>query len=217
MRYTATSWLFAVLSVSMSAACSGCSKGQQGQNDTPSENSLQKFLDSIPKDSQPRADKDGELERIKAGKWIEANCEGKALELKVVLGDIDVAQRDNGYSVTVVIGKPFTGKGDELLTAARFGNAGKVRAGGSDWSLVTYGFTWRNLDESAVKRIRDLKGKTVTFGFRLDKVDNSANPPKLTFNLYDGKAYPSWNGPTALLNFSEGCPVTLDGFDPAKK
>ena len=135
--------------------------------------SLQKILDAIPTDSQPRDDIEGTVELIKANEWLKRNLVGKPIEFKAHLVDAKVVEGLPGisriepgkYSVQVEFARAQV---DTIL-------AGKVRSGGADWtvyisaSAVFHPF----LDEATVRRLQKLRGKDVTI------VGIVYRPPKL--------------------------------------
>jgi hypothetical protein len=186
------------------------------------------LLDSIPKDSQPRADKDGELERIKANKWMLANLAGKVVEFRAVVSDVEVGAAGDAFSATVVLGELLFNPKDPFSKTWKLGQTGTVRAGGLEWTvLVVGGVKLEQLDEAAVKRIRATKGKEVTIGITLEKpepekrIDNTF----LQFIVHDDPSksalvtvIPSVKGrPYLNILARTGTRVTIDGFDPMNK
>jgi hypothetical protein len=170
---------------------------------------LQKLLDGIPKESQPRADKDGEIERNKANKWLEANVIGKKLSLSTKVGDVGIKADGDKYRVSLTMGRPVLLDGQNVW---EFGHVGDVRVGGRDWPVVldardfAFGTGYRLVvDEAAAKRIRDLKGKVATIQ---GTVDAAAFSPEVPFNNT------TVTGPYLSLRIRE---LSVDGVEAGKK
>lgn len=137
----------------------------KGAGGTPSPVAeLQKLLDTIPKESQPRTDKDGTIERNKANQWLKEHMVGKPLSLSATATEVDVSPQGDVYNVSVNLGEPGKlANGKPIFSGyTKFGVLGTVRAGGADWPACLEACPFRGVDEATAKRLRDLKGKTVT-------------------------------------------------------
>jgi hypothetical protein len=150
---------------------------------------VQKLIDGIPADEQPRAGVGDTIERSKANDWLYKNLVGKTVELsgKVAVSEVLPASGGTGYYGTLVVGERVY-YGNFLSSVS---NPGQVRTGGADWKvLATLHVTgpevkYRNLDEANARRFRDLKGKTVRVAGRdtravFDLGNSTGRPPELT-------------------------------------
>lgn len=175
----------------------------KAKNGQPSLANLQKLLDRIPKDSQPRADNKGEVERNKANEWMKKNIAGEMVELSVKVGHVLTQSRGDKTSVCLTMGEGL------LLDGKVFwydlGYPGQVRSGGSSWAVLLCVREWKDLDEAPAKRLRDLDGKTITI---LGQIAGAEFWEEVFVNTS------TVNGPCLRVELKD---VTVNGFDPSKK
>jgi hypothetical protein len=118
--------------------------------------SIQKILNTIPKDLQPKVDGDPEIQLIKANEWLAKNFVGKQVDFKAHFTDVKVIRGgDDRYQVQLWI----SNVADADL------RAGTVRCGGADWRVVISAddkFWKPELGEADYKQLQKLRGKDVT-------------------------------------------------------
>lgn len=118
--------------------------------------SLQKILNEMPRESQPRVDKDVEIQLAKANDWLAKNLPGKEFEFKAKLYDVKVGDgKDGSFQVRLLF--PNTIDADF--------RAGSIRTGGEDCRVIVNPNSdfWNPVvDEARVKQLQRLRGRDVT-------------------------------------------------------
>lgn len=151
---------------------------------------LQKLLDGIPKESLPRADKDGVIERDQANKWVLQNLVGKPLALTATVSDVYVRPDHDAYYVEVILGKLFKARAEDCFWG--HGRPGSVRVAGAEWPVHLRGCVFNGADAATAKRLRDLRGKTVTVrGAFADRQSFAVGLSGVGFQHHDGSEIPS--------------------------
>ena len=188
---------------------------------------LQKLIDGIPKDSQPRADKDGAIERSKADAWLKANAVGTKIEITGDFSLVNVhASGEKHYNVFVAMGTSAKKVKNEVVAGVDPNEPswgcipGTIRAGGVSWEVwlaaawgadderikrPAYGLAWWGLNESAATWLRDLKGTRGTVRGVMSAARFATH-------------YPLIGETESRPNFQVGLTdVTINGIDPRKK
>lgn len=130
--------------------------GTESVGGKPSLAGIEKYLEGLPKDSLPRSGKDGDLERVKANKWLKQNGPGKDLEIAVELAEVKIGPgKDDKYTATLVLAQ----QPDLVVRFVQC--AGRVRCAGTDWVTLVHLPDLVGLDEPTAKALRDLGGKVV--------------------------------------------------------
>jgi hypothetical protein len=194
--------------------------GTAGTEKSSGVDGIQKLIDEIPKDAQPRSAENADVQRNRANRWLKDNAVGKSLTLAGTVAWVKVVpQEDQNEIRYFVLGKWLYTDAD--LTDA--GLVGRVRSGGDDWNaVVMLRINWvyrpekndnsqsvkKLVGDGAAKRLEGLKGKSV----RVGGVISSA---KFAHQGRFDETTRSWPRAPELQITLET--VTVDGIDPRRE
>lgn len=178
---------------------------------------LQKLLDGMPKESEPKADERATIERNKAQMWMKENVVGKkiAFRTKVELSDVkpfNLSREQNQYTAeSFSVGKRLYDENNHRQGLV--GDVGNVRSGDGEWRVAVftnYGTPGKLvMTEESAKRFRELAGKTA----RIEATVATAEFKR--FPIYDPKKQAVVEEKPELHVYLDI--VTIDGVDYQRK
>jgi hypothetical protein len=133
--------------------------------------SFQKLIAALPKSSFPTQKFDGEIERIRANKWLKENIVGKTVELTEKLAVVLIDSNDGKeFGAMICIGEviPDAPRASSHPICC---SITKFKCDTDEWLVLIPPMTIGGLSEKQATELRDTKGKNVNIKAKIVSAD----------------------------------------------